>query len=94
MGTTGQALRAGRPMLVMPFGQDQPDNAAHVLRLGVGKQITSKAFRAPRVAKALAELLHSPAVAKRCRSVAGMLPGADPLPEACRAIEALVSLNA
>ena len=27
VGTTGQALRAGRPMLVVPFGQDQPDNA-------------------------------------------------------------------
>jgi rhamnosyltransferase subunit B len=29
-GTTGQALRAGRPMVVVPFGWDQPDNAARV----------------------------------------------------------------
>ena len=32
VGTTAQALRAGRPQLVVPFGQDQPDNARRVLR--------------------------------------------------------------
>src|SRR5262249_28459461 len=31
IGTTGQALRAGRPMLVVPFGFDQPDNADRVV---------------------------------------------------------------
>ena len=31
VGTTGQALRAGRPMLIVPFGQDQPDNARRFL---------------------------------------------------------------
>jgi rhamnosyltransferase subunit B len=37
VGTTGQALRAGRPMLVVPFGQDQPDNARRCVRLGVAR---------------------------------------------------------
>jgi rhamnosyltransferase subunit B len=27
MGTTAQVLRAGKPMLVVPHGFDQPDNA-------------------------------------------------------------------
>jgi UDP:flavonoid glycosyltransferase YjiC (YdhE family) len=31
-GTTAQALRAGRPMLVVPHSHDQPDNAARVQR--------------------------------------------------------------
>jgi UDP:flavonoid glycosyltransferase YjiC (YdhE family) len=35
-GTVGEALRASRPMLVVPYGWDQPDNAARVQRLGVG----------------------------------------------------------
>ena len=26
-GTTGQAMRAGRPQLIVPYGWDQPDNA-------------------------------------------------------------------
>jgi UDP:flavonoid glycosyltransferase YjiC (YdhE family) len=38
-GTTGNALRAGRPMLVVPFGWDQPDNAYRIERLGVGLHV-------------------------------------------------------
>ena len=34
VGTTAQALRAGRPTLVTPYSVDQPDNAARVERLG------------------------------------------------------------
>ncbi|HET7226412.1 MAG TPA: glycosyltransferase, partial [Candidatus Eisenbacteria bacterium] len=32
IGTTAQAMRAGRPMLVVPFAHDQFDNAARVAR--------------------------------------------------------------
>jgi UDP:flavonoid glycosyltransferase YjiC (YdhE family) len=39
IGTTAQALRSGRPMLIMPYSHDQPDNAARVERLGVGRTI-------------------------------------------------------
>src|SRR5208337_2067477 len=34
IGTCAQALAAGRPMLVVPFAFDQPDNAARLQRLG------------------------------------------------------------
>ncbi len=91
IGTTAQALAAAAPQLVMYMAHDQPDNAAHVLRLGVGRPISPKAFRGPSVARALGELLDSSEVPKRCRAVAAMLEGADPLGKACRAIEALVS---
>jgi UDP:flavonoid glycosyltransferase YjiC (YdhE family) len=91
IGTTAQALAAAVPQLVMHMAHDQPDNAAHVLRLGVGRPISTKAFRGPAVAKALDALLHSPEVAKRCRSVAALFNGADPLGQACRAIEALIA---
>src|SRR5262249_15866724 len=33
VGTTAQAMRSGRPMLVMPYAHDQPDNAARIVRL-------------------------------------------------------------
>ncbi len=33
IGTTAQALRAGRPMLVVPWAHDQPDNADRIRRL-------------------------------------------------------------
>ncbi len=35
-GTTAQALLAGVPQLIVPYGWDQPDNAARVQRLGAG----------------------------------------------------------
>jgi rhamnosyltransferase subunit B len=50
IGTTAQALRAGRPMLVVPWSHDQPDNAERVRRLGVGRPIPRKRYYAPRVA--------------------------------------------
>jgi UDP:flavonoid glycosyltransferase YjiC (YdhE family) len=34
VGTTGQALRAGKPVLILPHAHDQFDNAARVARLG------------------------------------------------------------
>lgn len=42
VGTTGQALRAGRPQLVMPFLGDQFDNAERVKRLGLARTIDGK----------------------------------------------------
>jgi rhamnosyltransferase subunit B len=60
IGTTGQAMRAGRPMLVMPFNFDQPDNAARSARLGVGRVIDRGRYSARRVAQELSLLLQEP----------------------------------
>jgi len=57
IGTTGQALRSGRPVLVVPHGHDQFDNAHRVTKLGVARTLHPKHYRAPRVARELAQLL-------------------------------------
>jgi UDP:flavonoid glycosyltransferase YjiC (YdhE family) len=90
IGTLSQALAAGVPQLVMAMAHDQPDNAARARRLGVGRAILPNAFRGPAVAKALAELIGSAEVARRCRDIAEKVRGADAIGPACRAIEALV----
>jgi rhamnosyltransferase subunit B len=69
IGTTGQGLRAGVPMLVMPYNHDQPDNAARVKRLGVARTISRGSYKANRVAKELKELLGNPVYAQRAREV-------------------------
>lgn len=56
-GTTGQALRAGRPTLLVPHGHDQFDNARRVRKLGVARTLLPKEYRAPRVARELGALL-------------------------------------
>jgi rhamnosyltransferase subunit B len=70
VGTTGQGLRAGIPMLVMPYNHDQPDNAARVTRLGVARTIPRKKYKAARVANELKELLYDPFYRRRARQIA------------------------
>lgn len=56
-GTTGQAMLAGRPMLVMPFNFDQPDNAARIARLGLGETIGRRSYTSRRAAEHLENIL-------------------------------------
>jgi rhamnosyltransferase subunit B len=65
IGTTGQALRSGHPMLVVPFAHDQPDNAHRVSRLGVARVLYPKQYRASRVAAELRALLTTTTYATR-----------------------------
>jgi UDP:flavonoid glycosyltransferase YjiC (YdhE family) len=57
VGTTAQALRAGRPMLIMPFGHDTLDNAARAERMGVARTLPRKRFTPDAVARELSVLL-------------------------------------
>ncbi len=57
IGTTGQSLRSGCPMLVVPHAHDQPDNAYRAGRLGVARTVWPRAYRACRVARELSRLL-------------------------------------
>ena len=70
VGTTGAALRAGRPQLVVPFMGDQPDNAARITRLGLGATIPWNRYTALRAAAALGGLLTDTAVAQRASDMA------------------------
>jgi UDP:flavonoid glycosyltransferase YjiC (YdhE family) len=69
VGTTGQALRAGVPTLIVPFSHDQPDNAARTVRTGTGRTLSRGSYKAERVAKELRELVEDPAYAARAKSI-------------------------
>jgi hypothetical protein len=53
-------LRAGQPMLFVPYGWDQPDNAARVERLGAGLCLTRQAYSADTATGANRRLLLEP----------------------------------
>ena len=57
VGTTGQAMSGGRPMLVVPFALDQPDNAERVRQLGIARSIPRNRYTALRGALELEQLL-------------------------------------
>ena len=69
VGTTAQGMRAGIPMLVVPFAHDQHDNGARVERLGVARTIARNSYKAERVASELKELLGNPAYSRNARQI-------------------------
>jgi len=88
IGTCAQGLAAGVPQLVMPMGFDQPDNAARLVRLGVGHVIRPAQFTAPAVAAALDRLLSSAAVADRCAQWRREICASEAAARTCDLIEA------
>jgi rhamnosyltransferase subunit B len=57
VGTTGQGLRSGRPILVVPHAHDQFDNAARVVRLGCGRMIARPRYNARNATRELEAIL-------------------------------------
>jgi UDP:flavonoid glycosyltransferase YjiC (YdhE family) len=91
IGTCAQGLAAGIPQLTMPMSFDQPDNAARLSRLGVGRWVRPSAFRAERVAADLSSILEDPGVADRCRHWADEMRQGDALADTCSLLEALIA---
>ena len=91
VGTTGQALRAGRPTLVMPYSHDQPDNAARVARLGTSRTLVRSQYAAPRVAQELQRLLTNASYVDRAATVGQLLQAEEGARVASDAIEKLLA---
>jgi UDP:flavonoid glycosyltransferase YjiC (YdhE family) len=89
-GTTGQALYAGRPQLIVPFGWDQPDNAVRVERLGAGLHLPRSAYSARSATAALERLLSEKQFSSRAAQVGAEIQAENGLAAACDAIEALL----
>lgn len=91
VGTTGQALRSGKPMLVVPHAHDQPDNAARLVRLGVARTISARDCNADRLATELKHLLFDPKYANKAAQVSQLLQKENGIAEASNAIEAYLN---
>jgi UDP:flavonoid glycosyltransferase YjiC (YdhE family) len=93
IGTTGQAMRAARPMLVVPFSHDQPDNAYRVAALGIAATLPRRKYTAATAAKALRPLLDNPAFARRAAEVGHEIAQEDGVAAACVALEEAFTLG-
>ncbi len=89
VGTTAQALISGRPMLVMPYSHDQPDNARRVRRLGVARVIRRRRYSAETAARKIALLLEKKRPQRRAAKIGERLRQEDGLKAACDALESL-----
>jgi UDP:flavonoid glycosyltransferase YjiC (YdhE family) len=89
VGTTAQCLRAGKPMLIMPYSHDQPDNARRMQRLKVARVIQRSSYTPARVARQLRAMLADSRLTQRAESVASQLSYEDGVRTACDALEEL-----
>jgi UDP:flavonoid glycosyltransferase YjiC (YdhE family) len=87
IGTCAQAMRAGIPQLIIPVFFDQPDNAARVEALGVGRRVAR--FVCDEVCEKLREILDDPLVRRNCTAVREKFPASDPVRQICEFAEAL-----
>lgn len=87
VGTTAQAMRAGKPMLMMPYSHDQPDNARRMRRLGVAGVIRRQDYTGERAARRIRRMLGHPRFAERAAQVGELLRQENGLGRACEALE-------
>ena len=91
IGTTGQALKSGRPMLIVPYGQDQPDNARRCVELGVGEMLRSQDYKFETALPKLERVLRDPSYAENARKVSVRLLREDGTKTACDVIEGVLN---
>ncbi|HEX8149202.1 MAG TPA: nucleotide disphospho-sugar-binding domain-containing protein [Pyrinomonadaceae bacterium] len=94
IGTSGQALAARVPQLVLPLGIDRPDNAARLQRLGVAETLPPIRWEADWVARSLGRLLGSEEVGRNYRRLAPRLDEMDAPSAAADLIEEFVTAGA
>ncbi len=87
IGTVAQALRAGKPMLVVPWAHDQPDNGYRLQRMGVAKVLPRSRYSGPAAAKDLFVLLSDNGFRERAEQLAASIKREDGLNAACDRIE-------
>ena len=89
VGTTAQCMRGGKPMLIMPYSHDQPDNARRMMRLGVARVLSKKKYTPLRVARLLGKMLEDESLKQRSKSIALQMRHEDGIRKACDELEAL-----
>jgi len=88
IGTISQALRAGRPMVIVPWAYDQPDNAERARKLGVSRTLARSRYNAERVGRELRAVLDERQdYGQRAAALAGRISAEDGVASACDVIE-------
>ena len=78
-------------MLIVPYGQDQPDNARRCVELGVAEMVASKDYSFKTAFAKLARVLRDPSYAENARKVSVRLLREDGTRTACDVIESVLN---
>lgn len=93
IGTSAQALRAGRPTLVIPHAYDQFNNAVRVATLGTGLMLARHRVTAARLEEKLERCIADASIAARAEAFGRRLAGEDGASVAADHLERLVDLG-
>lgn len=91
IGTTGQALRAGKPQLVVPHMGDQSDNGSRVVRMGAGRMLQARRFTAKRAAAEIGKLLDDTRIVAKAVRIGRLTAAEDGAETAAAAIERMLT---
>ena len=91
IGAIASCLRAGRPMLVIPWAYDQPDNSRRAVSLGVARLIERPNYNAQTACDELRSMLSNPEYARRAAEIGSRLIAEDGAADACERIEVLMA---
>ncbi len=90
IGTTAQALRAGKPTVIVPWAHDQPDNARRVSKLGCGRSLSRSNYTAARAAAELKSILTDDRYSEKARETGMRISSENGVESACAAIDDLL----
>lgn len=90
VGTTAQALRSGKPELVVPFAHDQFDNADRVQRLGAGRVLHLSHLSEKSLEALLREILDQPGCAAAAQAAAATVRSERAASAACDIIDSVL----
>ena len=90
IGTIAQALRSGTPFVIVPHGNDQPDNAVRCARLGPCRSLSRERYRRDRAADELRALLDDATARTRAKECARIIGQEDGVGAAGDALEKLL----
>ncbi|HEY2955124.1 MAG TPA: glycosyltransferase [Candidatus Eisenbacteria bacterium] len=91
IGSTAQALRAGRPALVIPHAYDQFNNALRVTTLGAGRMLARHRTTEARLAREIERCLGDAAIAASAAELGGRLAAEDGAAAAAGHLERLAA---
>ena len=90
IGTSGLAMRSGRPMLIVPYAHGQPDNADRLDRMGIARTVSRRRYTSAHIVAELGKLLGDPTFSRRAAEVGEQIQQEDGVRTAWGVLEALL----
>jgi UDP:flavonoid glycosyltransferase YjiC (YdhE family) len=93
VGTTGQGLRSGKPVLVLPHAHDQFDNGNRVARAGCGRVLPRPRYNAETATRELRILIENPKYSEAAARIGELVRQERGAPVAADEIETVLSAH-